>query len=42
MIGDAGFVSVQTIYKDQRIYLFAKKEGFKGICKAGLSLPNIK
>ena len=42
MIGDAGFVSIQTKLIGNRIYSFAKKEGFKGICKAGLSIPNIK
>ena len=42
MIGDAGFVSIETKLIGNRIYSFAKKEGFKGICKAGLSIPNIK
>jgi SAM-dependent methyltransferase len=44
MMSEAGFETIQTKwdYKTNRLYAYGKKDKHLGICKAGLSSPNIK
>lgn len=42
MMREAGFDDVQTQWHSERVYGYGKKISQVGICKAGLSVPNIK
>ena len=44
MMREAGFDEIQTLWHDgtNRVYGYGRKVSQVGICKAGLSVPNIK
>jgi len=44
MLLEAGFEDIQSVWHEEshRVYAYAKKTRYQGICKAGLSVPDIK
>jgi hypothetical protein len=42
MLREVGFDGVETLYYSGRVYGYAEKKSQKGICRAGLSVSNIR